>query len=234
MIRAVRAATLAVIALALVAVAGAAAAVAKPRPLKVVGTNGKPLGGPYESWARHARVPTVTGRLRVLVTGCPRRPLLLGCIYSNRSRTLYLHPRARRSRSIFFHELGHLFDLRVMGRRDRRAFKRLMGRRGRWYRGVRPPSELFAEAYSLCARRSRIPRRVRGYYGFAATPRRHRSACRLIRRAAGPQTPPRRPRNPPKVPGPTQPAPPPSSPPPGEPPPEDESPLDPIADLLPG
>ncbi len=218
----------------LLACAGAPQA-AEARTLKLVAPGGKGLAGPYQGWADRSRVPTVRGRLRVVLTGCPRRPRLSGCIYSTRLHTLYLKRGATGLKATFFHELGHLFDFRLMSTRERQAFKRLSGqRRRRWFGGVDPPSERFAEAYSLCARHSRIRRAARGTYGFRTHPRRHAAVCRLIRRIAGPAERPQPPKRPPVVPGP----PPTSAPPPQspeqspDPPPEEEESL--VDHLFPG
>lgn len=118
-----------------------------------------------------------------------------------------------------------------MNRRDRRDFKRLIGKpTSARYRGTNPPSEQFAEAYALCARRKTVRRRTRVYYAYSATPREHRAACAIMRRTLRPNAPPPAPpRNPPPVFEPPSP----QAPPPSE-PPEEESPLDPITDLLPG
>ncbi len=55
------------------------------------------------------------------------------------------------------HELGHVYDLTVMSNRDRGAFRRIMRRpHAQWWKGKIPLAEWFAEAYSWCARYSRI------------------------------------------------------------------------------
>ena len=80
---------------------------------------------------------------------------------------------------MLYHELGHLFDFRLLSHAERRAYKRLVGqpRRG-WFGGANPPSEQFAEAYALCARRHRIAGTARGSYHFRTTPRRHARRAR--------------------------------------------------------
>jgi hypothetical protein len=142
-----------------------------------------------------------------------------------------------------YHELGHVFDFRVLNNKERRGFRRIMGiRENRWFGGRRRAAELFGEGYASCARfgSRRAPRR-RSVYGYAPTTRQHRATCRLIRRAAAPRG--RRPQPPPKPPRvigppPSPPAPggPPGSnpPPPSSPPPEEDGgPLDVIFDPLP-
>jgi hypothetical protein len=103
-------------------------------------------------------------------------------------------------RAVFYHEVGHVFDLNVLNRSERRRFKRIVGvRRGGWFRGEPRPSEMFADAYAACAFHRRIGRTLsRTRYGYRATPRRHARACALIRSAAAPRG--GRPQAPPKVP----------------------------------
>ena len=227
-----RLACIAAIAMAAVVAEPLTPGVAQARGLTLVKKNGKKVGGSYQRWADRSRIPTVRGRVRVLLTGCPARPRLAGCVYSSRLRTIYLVRGAPRMRRVLYHELGHLFDFRLMGRGERRAYKRLIGQRGRgWFAGKNPPAEQFAEAYALCARTRRIARAARGHYAFRTSPRRHAAVCALIRRAAGPAERPRPPRRPPVILGPPPPANPPAEPksPPAE--QEDESLLD---QLIPG
>jgi len=200
---------------------------------KLVTAKGRSLGGPYQGWVTRAKVPTVRGRVKVLLTGCPRRPRFAGCVFTKRDRTIYLRRSAPSQRQVLLHELGHLFDLRVLGRADRRAFKRVMGRpRASWFRGVNPPAEQFAEAYVLCALRERIKRRITGGYGFRTAPRRHRRTCAIIHATVRPKSPPP---SPPPNPPPVTLPPPQSLPPPGRPPEEQEpSLIDQLNDLLPG
>ena len=188
----------AAVALLIVAVGAAPAAAHPPKP---VSKKGKKLKGPWHRYLHQAKVPVVKGRLKIFLNGCPRRPRLAGCVYTRRKYRLYLRRRLHDRRGVFYHELGHLFDLRVMRRRHRRAFKRIFGlKRGAWFGGRRPPGEQFAEAYSYCARHRRIRRtRIssRARYGYRATPAQHRAVCALIGTAAA--KPPRRP-DPPKAP----------------------------------
>ena len=110
-----------------------------------------------------------------------------------------------------------------------------MRRRG-WFQGEHPPSELFAEAYAICARfGARRPANKRlgwthSVYGYRPTRGQHSAVCRLIRAAGGetrqrtnpkPQPPPNAPkrieRQPPRPP-PSKEEPPSSGPVPGLPP----------------
>ena len=88
---------------------------------------------------------------------------------------------------MLLHELGHLFDLRVMNNRDR--FRRIMrAARRKWWAGRIPLAEQFAEAYSFCARYRRIVS-IGRYASYHYSPSRgqHRSVCSLIVAAARPQ-----------------------------------------------
>jgi len=129
--------------------------------------------------------------VRVSLDGCPARPNAVGCVYSTRLSTVYLDGDRAVLPATLYHELGHLFDWRVLNNRERRRFKRLVGKaRQGWFRGPREPAEQFAEAYSFCARYRRI-KSIRAYttYGYDPSPGEHRAACRLIREAAKPRGP---------------------------------------------
>jgi len=162
---------------------GAAAAAG----LSLQAPGGKPLGGSWQRWARASLMPTVGGRVTVRLRGCPALPRAAGCVYRRRPRTVYIRPGIRRPRAVLLHELGHLFDLRVMNNRDRGGFRRIMraGKR-RWWSGRIPLAEQFAEAYSFCARYHRIVSLVRySSYRYRPSSRQYSSVCALI--AAAPR-----------------------------------------------
>jgi hypothetical protein len=194
--------------------------------LKLAGPGGKSLRGPFESWTRAAHVPLPEGTVVVGLRGCPGRPDLAGCVITRHPRRIYLRSDSRHTWSVFLHELGHVFDLTVMGRSDRRRFLRIHGRAGRWWRGPSPPAEWFAEAYSLCARfGARLPARLSTTYRYRPGAWRHRASCRVIRAAAAQPRIRLRKGQPPNVPPTliesTQPAPAPApAPAPGPPPPQ--------------
>jgi hypothetical protein len=205
---------------------------AEARTLTAVSKKGKRLRGPYQRWIDRAKVPTVGGRVRIVLSGCPGRPRFAGCVYTRRLRTIYIKRSVADLKGTLYHELGHLFDFRLMSRGERRLYKRLTGQRKRaWFGGVNPPGEQFAEAYALCASRRRLARVARGHYGFRTSPRRHRAVCGLIRRAAGPKGRPRPPKAPPVVVEPPATAKPPPKPPANEPPQEEDETL--LEKLLP-
>lgn len=198
----------------LVALAAAGPATAKtvaPKPA-LIDQNGKRMSGAAARWLRQSKMPLFGGRVRLLRRACPARPRYSGCVYTRRPRHVYVSPSAKNPRAVVYHELGHSFDVIVMRTRHRRAFKRAMGlRRAGWFSGNGvSPSELFAEAYALCARfGAQRPSAARlGYtgsvYGYRPSRRQHRSVCSLIVRVG---TPPRR-RRPAPDPGPPPGAPP--------------------------
>lgn len=176
-----------VIALALL-IAAVAAAPAVAHPPRPVNKKGKPLRGPWHRYLHQAKVPLVNGPLKVFLDGCPGRPKLAGCVFTRRRYRIYLRRRLYDPRWVFYHELGHLFDLRVLRRRHRSAFKRIIHLRGRpWFGGRRPPGEQFAEAYSYCARYRRVRGTTissRAAYGYRATAAQHLAVCELISNAA--------------------------------------------------
>jgi hypothetical protein len=181
---------------------GIVAAPVLGHPPAPIDENGQPLEGKLHRWMHESKVPLVRGRVRVLREACPGQPTFAGCVFGARPRTLYLRPGARQPRSSFYHELGHVFDLEVLNRRERRAFKRIVGiRRAGWFGGDLPPVEWFADGYAECALRLRIGRRLSPTpYGYAPSAGRYERVCRLIRRAAAPRgRPPSPPKNPPEV-----------------------------------
>jgi hypothetical protein len=185
--------------------------------VKLVTPRGRPLRGSWQRWADRALVPTVTGTVRVRLARCPARPSAAGCVYTRRPRTVFLRPGLRDPRGVLLHELGHVYDLKVMNNRDRGAFRRIMRRkRAKWWRGAEPLAEQFAEAYSWCARYARIVSIARySSYDYRPTGRQHRRVCRLVRAAARDRRSAQRPAGVPVVTRPHPPPPPPPSSAPG-------------------
>lgn len=174
---------------------------AGPRAVRLVTPAGERVRGNWQAWANASRMPTVTGPVTLRLTGCPGLPDAAGCVYTHEPRVVYLRRNLREPRAVLLHELGHVFDLTVMGDRDRASFRRIMRRPGAsWWRGKRALAEWFAEAYSWCARHSKIVS-IKAYalYSYNPTPAQHRSVCQLIRRAARDRTPPSPPPAPPPV-----------------------------------
>jgi hypothetical protein len=155
--------------------------------VRLFSPSGRALPGRWQSYADAALVPTVAGRVTVRLRRCPARPTAAGCVYTSRPRTVFLRPGGRDPRGVLLHELGHVFDLTVMNNRDRGRFRHIMRRtrRAKWWRGSPPLAEQFAEAYSWCARYSRIVSIARySSYRYRPTSAQHRRICALIRRAA--------------------------------------------------
>jgi hypothetical protein len=179
-----------------------AAAPALARAPVVVDQQGRLVRGKLHAWIMRAKVPLPTGRIQVRRIPCPGNVALAACVYTARPRIVYMRPSVQGERRVFYHELGHVFDLTVLNMRDRARFKRIVGiRRSGWFHGALPPAEWFGDGYALCA----LHRRIRGSpprtaYGYAPSPRAHARVCRLIRSAAKPHGGrPKRPKNPPPV-----------------------------------
>jgi len=155
--------------------------------VSLTGPGGGSLHGWWERWARVSLMPTATGHITVRLTGCPALPRAAGCVYGKRPRTIYLRRGLRRPRSVLLHELGHLFDLRVMNNGDRERFRRVLGAHTRrWWAGKIPLAEQFAEGDSFCARYSGIVSIARySNYHYRPTRRQHAKICALIVKAAG-------------------------------------------------
>src|SRR5918992_684392 len=142
--------------LAMVAL-GVVVASAQAHPPAPVSEKGRAIRGTVHTWFHQAKVPLFRGRVQIRRRACPGHPRLAGCVFSSRPRTLYLKTRLREPRRLLYHELGHVFDLRVLNRRERGAFKRIVGiRRSGWFRGGLPPAEWFADGYAGCALRPRL------------------------------------------------------------------------------
>jgi hypothetical protein len=180
--------------------AGAAPSARSASDLIMRAPGGKVLAGSWQRWARASLMPTVEGPVTVRVQRCPALPRAAGCVYRRRSRTIFITPGVGRPRAVLLHELGHLFDLRVMNNGDRGRFRRVMrAPRRKWWQGKIPLAEQFAEAYSFCARYNR-PIAIGRFatYDYSPTRGQHRMVCQLIVDAAqdrapavpAPETPP--------------------------------------------
>jgi hypothetical protein len=103
----------------------------------------------------------------------------------DRPGTIHLRPSLHSPRAVFFHELGHVFDLTLLDHADRRRFARIHRRSGRWFGGPNSPGEWFADSYSLCARYGpRLQAHAATSYAYRPSAGRHRASCRLIRAVA--------------------------------------------------
>jgi hypothetical protein len=182
-----------------------ASASAQARSTKLVDAHGRAMHGKVVRWIRAARAPLVPGRVQLVIGPCPGAPRLVACVQTRHPRRIYMGRSARPARMVLYHELGHVFDLRVLSRSARRRFRRIMHLRRAWFQGPVPPAELFADAYARCARFGRVhsggrlANPTRSVYGYHPTLRQHRAVCTLIARAAGPRRRPQPPRRPPPL-----------------------------------
>jgi hypothetical protein len=142
----------------------------------------------YQAWADAALVPTPRVAVRLRFTGCLAvwgdQRVFWSCATD---ATISLAPEDHGDQAIFLHELGHVFDNERMTPRHRRLFTRWFGG-GAWEPPADPRKlgmgrELFASAYSLCARFRDLPAEYETQYGWEPTQAEHDRACWLIRRA---------------------------------------------------
>ena len=166
-----------------VAVAALALALAAPaRAVTLLGTAGAPLGGRLQALVDASRVPTAPGTVVVDLHTCP------GSRYDSCWEPGLLHLPVATGvdvRWTLMHELGHVFDERVLTAADRSAFRRAIRYRGSWTSGPQPAGERFAEAYAGCAVYARAPYGgLQGEYGYRAGPDTFRRVCGLIWRAS--------------------------------------------------
>ena len=142
---------------------------------------------PYQTWVNSSLVPGPPGTVVVNLAGCPTgaAPEWAAACAMPSEHEIYLGPDGR-TKAAFFHELGHVFDASVMTDPLRQSFALLVRRPGVWGTVATvsdPPSEQFAEAYSMCARHRRIRSVAYGMYSYTPTPAQHLRACALIRQA---------------------------------------------------
>lgn len=140
---------------------------------------------PYQHWVEQAKVPTPDVTLRLIEEPCP--PELAGFANACTARdtfTIWMDP-AGATKARFYHELGHNFDYYELGRWASRQFRKIIGDDRRWR--TKPgeiglsPHEIFAEAYSVCARRRTITRAIIELPPIRIGPDQHEAICALIR-----------------------------------------------------
>jgi hypothetical protein len=185
------------IALVLLAAAFALFAIATPAQAHITGDH---YSGDHYAlmYAGTFKVPLPPGDVTITRAECPAFPgERATCAYMD-TGAIYM---AELDRFSLAHELGHVFDARVLTEPERARLARLLGMDGApWENGTGEhctvdapcPSELFADAYATCATRGDDirPRRTRrgalvftevNAYGYRPTPRQHRRVCRAIR-----------------------------------------------------
>lgn len=131
---------------------------------------------PYQRWADQSPMPTPPGRIPVVTASCPGYEAVQGCTDDT---TIWLAMRWRRERFVFFHELGHVFDARVMDTGARLTWSRIRRVTGPW---LEWGEEGFADDYSRCS--DRIGATMWGTLIPAPSLRRLKRVCSMIRRQA--------------------------------------------------
>ncbi len=166
---------------ALVAVVGALASLVVASSAAALTVEG--ATDPWQAWT-YSHVPAPPGVVTVHEGACPDRPTAAGCAKSDDIWVRDIGEGAAFNRYTFLHEVGHIFDYRVMTERARDAFRALVGDPRPWRSEVDSSHERFAEAYMFCARHRRVRESFGGTDGYWVGPKRHRRICRLIRLAA--------------------------------------------------
>lgn len=158
----------------------------------LVGYGGRDVSQ-LQAWADEARVPTPNTRVLVFMPGSLGNydPCGGAAACASRGDISLMNIYALRP-SIFFHELGHVYDY-SMPEWKRREFYSITGYGPNWTAGPNSAAERFADAYSLCARDvrgvgKRWSRNGRVYFGrwgggrySPRSPQVHHAVCRLIR-----------------------------------------------------
>jgi hypothetical protein len=145
-----------------------------------------PLEGafPYQRWVERAKVPTPDVTLRLLEEPCPLELGFANACTERDTYTIWMSPEGA-TRARFYHELGHNFDYYELGRWASRQFRKIVGDDRRWR--TKPgeiglsPHEIFAEAYSVCARKRTIARAIIQLPPIRIGPAEHVAICDLIR-----------------------------------------------------
>lgn len=124
-----------------------------------------------------------------------------GCFVGTDPPVIWLSPGTGRFTAL--HEIGHLFDVRVLNDSDRREFMGVMRLPGPWWRFEEgtvvateaSPGEVFADAYANCAMALHATLSAGRWANYSAvtmprsdiyhpTRAQYRRVCALIRRAA--------------------------------------------------
>lgn len=172
----------------------------EPATVTLVNDDGTPTGQPWQAWADSSQAPSPPGKVTFTAgVGPCGNP---GCARwgngPDADGHIWVMPEARDPRALLLHELGHIFDGRVMNDQARADWKRAtQDHHGAgWMTPVDQLNgntinvcslscEWFAEGYKMCALYGkRITEPVYGTYDYRAGPKRQRRACRVIRKAA--------------------------------------------------
>jgi hypothetical protein len=133
---------------------------------------------PYDTWLAESRVPIPDQAMTVVNEPCPAPPAVVcawnGTIYNGSTGTTL-------ARSMFFHEVGHVYSYGHISDEAGAAFLSAVGKDGTDWNATQS-QEVFADTYSLCARqRIRNRKRYSLDVGPTLSAERARAACRVIR-----------------------------------------------------
>src|SRR3954451_1634811 len=139
---------------------------------------------PYQQWLYWSLMPTTRSTIWII----HREPAcgVAECALPTKREIYIYNGLDRYTVYDFMHEVGHIVDYLRADDRERRVWKRFIGKPGQgWWQGADPPGEQWAMAYSLCSqlRDLSAPTPYPGY-GWTPSPAKHHAACRLIRRIA--------------------------------------------------
>lgn len=172
----------------------------------VVDQHGHVAPRPWQRWIDESRIPIPPWVLRLNFADCPayNDEDVWGCA-SPTGDEIWVSPRTDRGmmRHLFFHEVGHWFDVRALNDHDRDVFRRIAGvgalrqayglrGNGSWFapaprRNVSSvmlaPSEVFADAFDACAGYNRADGVLPIYWWpyWWPSQRRHRHVCEWLR-----------------------------------------------------
>lgn len=166
--------------------------------VELVNANGS-SAEPFQTWANGSKMPTPAGRVFVFTPTTPNGWDYCGdgkaaCAYDGVVPSINFFSPVVLRPSVFFHELGHVYDY-SMPSWKREEFFKITGYGPGWKDGPNSAAERFADAYSLCARGVKnVGKRWRGrvYLGrwgdnvrySPRSPAVHHAVCRLIQRAS--------------------------------------------------
>jgi hypothetical protein len=133
----------------------------------------------YTAWLAQFRVPPPPGYVGLSSAPCDDAAAVACMDWTTPLATLHLRGRDV-DRRTFAHELGHVFDLYVLGPAGLRdEFAALVGEPTT----TLAAQEKFADAYALCAQYAQLPGVWQTSSGLRQTPAGHVKACALIREA---------------------------------------------------
>jgi hypothetical protein len=131
--------------------------------------------------AQARTLTTVPADVPVMYEPCPPLPGAAGCYWDGK-----VYVASRGDKATLYHELGHIWIKRTVIESDHAWFARKLHAEHLPWRATRPgrPSveEVLADAFMRCAQGWRPrPGRVEDTgYGYAPTPRQHRTICNAI------------------------------------------------------